>query len=350
MLWLKALLANVLALPSARPEAAPGFSAEVLSSFDRFAADHQKVYLSESERAFRLGIFSQSLQRIERHNASGSSYRLGVTPFADLTDEEFLQKHTLDPSVYSAAKAPAPQPNRGEARESSPRFGDLRSKQVDHSPFLPPVENQGEVGTCYAFASVGCAEFEFYRLRKQVASLSKQHLVDCGTKFSSELQGLVHGTLNASFLFLQKFGAVLEAKLPYTGDQSDCNYDIVPDVTLPEIGVVTDRVEDLLAVLEQKPVAITIQVNSELKLYQGGVYAPKYPCGFMKNHGVVAVGYDLTGTVPTIKIKNSYGTRWGDRGFLHTAVGVEGSSGTCVISDFNARYFKGDPKAKAEDL
>lgn len=350
MLWLKAFLANMLALPSNSPRAAPNLSAEVLSSFDRFAADHERVYLSESERAFRLEIFSQSLQRIERHNASGSSYRLGVTPFADLTDQEFLQKYTLDPSAYSAAKASPSRPSPAESPSNSPRFGHLRSKQVDHSPFLPPIQNQGEVGTCYAFSSVACAEFEYYRLHKKVASLSKQHLVDCGSKFMPELQGLLQGTLNASFLFLQKFGATLETKLPYTGSQSDCDYEIVPDVTLADIGMVTDRVEDLLAALEQKPVAITIQVNSELKLYQGGVYAPKYPCGFMKNHGVTAVGYDLTGTVPTIKIKNSYGIKWGDRGFLYTPVGVEGSQGTCVISDFTARYFKGDPKAKAEDL
>lgn len=42
------------------------------------------------EKAERFAIFLENLAHIERHNAKGHSYSLGVTRFADMKPEEFV--------------------------------------------------------------------------------------------------------------------------------------------------------------------------------------------------------------------------------------------------------------------
>ena len=42
------------------------------------------------EKAERFAIFLENLAHIEKHNAKGHSYSLGVTPFADMKPEEFV--------------------------------------------------------------------------------------------------------------------------------------------------------------------------------------------------------------------------------------------------------------------
>ena len=41
----------------------------------------------------RFNIFSENLKKYEEHNMSGSSWRLGVTQFTDLTQSEFESLH-----------------------------------------------------------------------------------------------------------------------------------------------------------------------------------------------------------------------------------------------------------------
>jgi C1A family cysteine protease len=57
--------------------------------------------------------------------------------------------------------------------------------------------------------------------------------------------------------------------------------------------------------------------------YSGGVFSN---CGTSLNHAVLGVGFDSTGNW---KIRNSWGTSWGEKGFIRLAPG-----NTCgVISE-----------------
>ena len=50
-------------------------------------------YITRKEYDRRLDIFSANLARYEEHNLSGSSWRMGVTQFSDLTQAEFESLH-----------------------------------------------------------------------------------------------------------------------------------------------------------------------------------------------------------------------------------------------------------------
>ena len=57
--------------------------------FEAWKFKHGKEY-SHEEKMKRFGIFRENLRRIHRHNSRGtSSFTLGLTRFADLTNDEF---------------------------------------------------------------------------------------------------------------------------------------------------------------------------------------------------------------------------------------------------------------------
>lgn len=58
------------------------------------------------------------------------------------------------------------------------------------------------------------------------------------------------------------------------------------------------------------------------KYYLGGVI--QYHCDSdyeLLNHAVAIVGYDLNATVPYYIVKNSWGPRFGDHGYVKVAIG-----------------------------
>ena len=69
------------------------------------------------------------------------------------------------------------------------------------------------------------------------------------------------------------------------------------------------------------------------QLYSGGIYDDP-TCGTMLDHGVLLVGYDHdrdTGTKYWI-VKNSWGSAWGENGYIRLAKDIMSSSGQCGIA------------------
>ena len=49
------------------------------SLFSKFVKEHGKVYATRAELIHRQKVFAQNLQKIEDHNRSGASYKMGKT-------------------------------------------------------------------------------------------------------------------------------------------------------------------------------------------------------------------------------------------------------------------------------
>lgn len=68
---------------------------------------------------------------------------------------------------------------------------------------------------------------------------------------------------------------------------------------------------------------VTVAVNAlSWQYYLGGVI--QFHCDGNPqnlNHAVQIVGYDLTAAIPHYIVRNSWGTLFGDRGYLYIAVG-----------------------------
>lgn len=84
------------------------------------------------------------------------------------------------------------------------------------------------------------------------------------------------------------------------------------------------------------PVAVAIDASQQSFLfYKGGVYyEPKCPSGTM-NHGVLVVGYgkDAQTMEEYWLVKNSWGTEWGEGGYIRMA---RNKQNNCCIACYGA--------------
>jgi hypothetical protein len=54
------------------------------------------------------------------------------------------------------------------------------------------------------------------------------------------------------------------------------------------------------------------------------------------NHAVLVVGFDLSGTTPYWILRNSWGSSWGEGGYMRLA--IAGGDGICGINIFPGFY------------
>lgn len=62
---------------------------QVDAHFVSFMTQYEKNYMSEDEFNMRREIFNSNVEFINKHNAEGKSFTLGVNKFSDWTDEEY---------------------------------------------------------------------------------------------------------------------------------------------------------------------------------------------------------------------------------------------------------------------
>ena len=67
-------------------------------------------------------------------------------------------------------------------------------------------------------------------------------------------------------------------------------------------------------------------------MYKSGVYTESSDCGRRLNHAVLATGIGNQSGKAYYNVKNSWGTTWGDRGYIKMAIGTT-SRGTCGIAN-----------------
>lgn len=82
------------------------------------------------------------------------------------------------------------------------------------------------------------------------------------------------------------------------------------------------------------PLAITVDANDKFMSYSGGVLR-SCPYGAL-NHAVNAIGWTQMDGVEVLKIRNSWGTWWGDAGYVYVAIDDQaaaenGGIGPCGI-------------------
>lgn len=86
--------------------------------------------------------------------------------------------------------------------------------------------------------------------------------------------------------------------------------------------LIKQSAESLQQGITKQPVAVAFHVSLTFQFYFGGIYNPWF-CYGEPNHGVLAVGYDLTNSTPFWKIKNSWGAGWGEKGYFRMAIGKQ---------------------------
>eukprot|EP01018_Ginkgo_biloba_P020496 Gb_02025 [translate_table: standard] len=291
--------------------------------FHKFMIEHEKFYLSAEEYSHRLGIFRKNLMRAIENQALDPTAVHGITPFSDLTEEEFESRYTglLNvPHNFINGGEPAPPLPVADL----PSDFDWREKGA-----VSEVKNQGACGSCWAFSTTGVVEGANFLGTGKLLSLSEQQLIDCDhvcdpVNNKACDNGCNGGLMTNAYKYLMEVGGIEEEKnYPYTGSRGECKFN--PQLAAVRVtnftNVPLDENQIAAHLVKHGPLAVGLNA-AFMQTYIGGVSCPLICSKRFINHGVLLVGYGERGFAPLRLgyrpfwiIKNSWGERWGEHGY-----------------------------------
>jgi len=194
---------------------------------------------------------------------------------------------------------------------------------------LSLLKDRCQCGGYWSFAATGGLEGSWQVASGKLTSLAEQQFLDCDTSDAACNGGLEYTGWN--FFKQQNKGICTEASYPYHARKGTCAYSSCT-LGIPAGGITgvthvqSGSASALQSALNQHPVAIGIQADqSAFQFYSSGILTGT--CGTNLDHSVLAVGYDTTNAY--WKVKNSWGTSWGDRGYVRLSM----SGDKCGILD-----------------
>jgi len=293
--------------------------------FTNFQERFSKLYSSREELDYRFSVFRQNLVSILTHNADLSqNFTMGVNQFTDLTSQEFRDQYTgLKAEVGSYGCK-----TFSSSASGAPSSIDWRSKNA-----VTSVKDQGQCGSCWTFSATGAIEGAWAISKGQLVDFSEQELVDCATGISYGSHGCSGGQMQGAFKFVIEHGQCSLASYPYTAKDGTCkSCSAVAHISSCSDVKPNDQVS-LKAAVAQQPVAVAISADTMIfQSYSSGVITSAN-CYTSLNHGVLAVGYGTENGQDYWLVKNSWGTSWGNNGYVKIAKSSStNDAGVCGIA------------------
>ncbi|EQC29492.1 hypothetical protein SDRG_12740 [Saprolegnia diclina VS20] len=273
-----------------------------------------------------------------------------LTKFALLTDKEFAQ--------FASEASPGVLPSPGHLASAarlnrSAPVGGVIVDTVDWTTppsCVPPVQYKGKCASNWAIAAAAAVSTTHCLATSEIINLSAQLTTSCaypGGPDGCQGAGIAQDAMR--WLVSQSKSLCAESAIPYTsggtGSAPFCsdNTKCAGTISLRAGPIMTMNGEDALArQLQLQPVvAYVTTLNNVWKMYTGGIVSWCPPTVYV-DQAMLVVGYgteavdDGTKSVGFFKVRNAWGTDWGERGHIRLQRGLNRETGTCKLAMYLA--------------
>jgi len=271
-------------------------------TFEQWASEYGINAVDDSVRA----KYEENVRIIDGLNVKDPSATYAVNKYSGMTHTEFAAIYLkLKTSPVAAADFPL---------LPEPIVSVLDGVDWD----VTPVKDQGQCGSCWTFGVMGAIEgMNKVKTGKEVI-LSEQQLVDCDKDGIND--GCNGGLTDYAYKYLNGKDLYTLASYPYvsgtSGHANSCQSGTPSGVaisgyfTVDGAGSGSKGDAALAAALMNGPVTITVAADDQFANYHSGIMTG-VPTACNLNHAILATGFGSGWW----KIKNSWGSSWGDQGF-----------------------------------
>eukprot|EP01084_Bolivina_argentea_P316573 548797_1 len=286
----------------------------LFKTFQEWKLQYNRAYNSLEEESLKYSIWLSNIELIENHNSKNATYKMDVNQFTDMTHEEFksyvgsCDQNDKTVVIYYTI------PNIINA----PSSVNWTAKGV-----VTPVKNQGACGGCWSFGATGSMECNYAIKYGKLTSLSEEQLIDCDTTSNGCNGGTaVHGMEYSA----SEGGLCTEVSYPYTAGKNGTvckaqkcgNKYNAPDKSSPVLYITPTNSTALRDALVLGCVGVGVEADQPaFQHYKSGVITSG--CGQNpphNDHSVIVVGYGVENGVDYWLVKNSWGTNWGENGYV----------------------------------
>jgi len=289
--------------------------------WESFKSEYNRRYETMDEETHRFAVFLENLKMADERNAAelkvGGSAVHGITMFSDISQAEFESRYlTADPTMKTGTGVV----------DATVRTVDTTTGLVDWTgKWTTAVKDQGYCGSCWAFSATEQIESDAMRTLGKSYVLSPEQITQCDTTS----QGCNGGWTERAYNYVKNAGGIeTNTNYPYTsynGVTGTCKSDSTKFV-IKVSGYVTISGESNMASYVQSTGPLSVCLDaSKWNSYTGGIVSS---CGTSVDHCVQAVGVDAS-SAGYWKVRNSWGTSWGESGHIRLSYGHN----TCAITN-----------------
>lgn len=283
------------------------------SLFSEIQAYENRDYISKLNQNSQNGVSYQENRFINHTQAEFDQFYKGLngaSPYRETNCATFV----VSPSDYS----------------SPPESWDWRKHGV-----VTTVKNQGKCGSCWSFSAAGALEGAWAISTGQLFNFSEQQLMDCSRRYGN--MACNGGLMDKAFEYAIDNGMCKLEDVPYDAHSEYCTQTIKNCEKVGHFNncfkIPANNERLLREAVYRNPVAVSIEADTKtFQFYKSGIL-DSTNCGTELDHGVLAVGYGEEDGKKYWIVKNSWGSEWGENGYVRIGRSDdEDSEGVCGIA------------------